>query len=53
MNTFIETIKYFITIISELVVLFIGISTIIALVFMYISEEKLKKWMSGKGLRGN
>lgn len=38
---------------SELAVLFIGISTIVALVFMYIPQEKLKGWMSGKGIWGN
>ena len=53
MNTLIETIKYFLSIMGELAVLFIGISTIIALVFMYIPQDKLKTWMSGKGLWGN
>ena len=53
MNSLIETIKYFITIMAELVVLFIGISTLIALVLMYIPQDKLKTWMSGKGLWGN
>src|SRR5665647_30947 len=53
MNSLIITIKYFITIMAELTVLFIGISTIIALVLMYIPEDKLKKWMSGKGIWGN
>lgn len=38
---------------AELAVLFIGISTIVALAFMYISQDKIKKWMSGKGLWGN
>jgi uncharacterized membrane protein YraQ (UPF0718 family) len=38
---------------SELVVLFIGISTLIALLFMYVSQDKLKNWMSGKGVWGN
>jgi uncharacterized membrane protein YraQ (UPF0718 family) len=38
---------------AELVVLFIGISTIIAFVLMYVPQEKLKKWMSGKGIWGN
>lgn len=38
---------------AELTVLFIGISTIIALVFMYIPQDKLKKWMEGKGIWGN
>ena len=53
MNTFIDTIQYFLFIMAELTVLFIGISTIIALVFMYIPQDKLKTWMSGKGLWGN
>lgn len=53
MNTFIETAKYFVTIMAELVVLFIGISTIIAFVLMHVQQEKLKKWMSGKGIWGN
>lgn len=53
MNTFIVTLQYFLFIMGELIVLFIGISTLIALVFIYIPEDKLKKWMSGKGLWGN
>ena len=53
MNSLIITIKYFLTIMSELAVLFIGISTIIALVFMYLPEDKLKNWMSSKGIWGN
>jgi len=52
-NTFIETIKYFAVIMSELVVLFIGISTIIAFVLMYIPQDKIKSWLSGKGIFGN
>jgi uncharacterized membrane protein YraQ (UPF0718 family) len=38
---------------AELAVLFIGISTVIALILMYVPQEKLKKWMSGKGIWGN
>ena len=53
MNTLVLTVKYFITIMAELTVLFIAISTIIAIVFMYIPQDKLKTWMSGKGLWGN
>jgi len=52
-NTLVLTVKYFITIMAELTVLFIAISTIIAIVFMYIPQDKLKTWMSGKGLWGN
>ena len=53
MNTLLETLKYFVTIMAELVILFIVISTIIAFVLMYIPQDKLKKWMSGKGILGN
>lgn len=53
MNTLIETIKYFLFIMAELAGLFIGISTLIALIFMYIPQDKLKNWMSGKGIWGN
>jgi hypothetical protein len=41
------------TIMAELAVLFIGISTIVALAFLYIPQDKIKNWMSGKGLWGN
>lgn len=53
MNTLIVTIKYFILITAELTVLFLGISTIVALVLMYLPQEKIKSWMSGKGIFGN
>ncbi len=53
MNTFIETMKYFLIITAELTVLFLGISTIVALVLMYLPQEKIKSWMSGKGVFAN
>ena len=53
MNTLITTIKYFIFITAELTVLFLGISTIVALMLMYVPQEKIKGYMSGKGLLGN
>lgn len=53
MNSLADTIKYFFTITAELTVLFLGISTIVALVLMYIPQEKIKNWMSGKGIGGN
>jgi uncharacterized membrane protein YraQ (UPF0718 family) len=52
-NTLITTIKYFIFITAELTVLFLGISTIVALMLMYVPQEKIKGYMSGKGLLGN
>jgi len=48
-----STIKYFFFITAELTVLFLGISTIVALILMYIPQEKIKNWMSGKGVLGN
>lgn len=53
MNTLVATLKYFAIIMAELSVLFIGISTIVALTFMYIPQERMRKWLSGKGLWGN
>jgi len=53
MNSLVITLKYFLTIMTELTVLFIGISTIIAFAFMYLPEEKLQKWVAGKGIWAN
>lgn len=53
MNTLAGTLKYFVTIMAELAVLFIGISTMVALAFFYIPRDKMKRWLSGKGLWGN
>ena len=53
MNTLIETVKYFIVISAELTVLFLGISTVVAFVLMYLPQEKIKAWMSNKGILGN
>lgn len=53
MNTLTETINFFIFIMTELTVLFLGISTLVALTLMYLPQEKIKGWMSGKGILGN
>jgi hypothetical protein len=53
MNNLTITIKYFLIILSELIVLFILISALVNFVFTFISKEKVKKWMSGKGIIGN
>ena len=52
MNTLIDTLQYFVVITLELVVLFIGITAIVEFILMHISEEKMKKLLSGKGLWG-
>ncbi len=53
MNSLSNTIKYFLTITTELTVLFLGISTLVALLLIYMPQEKIKNWMSGKGVWGN
>lgn len=53
MNNLINTIKYFFIITAELVALFLGISTVVALVLMYIPQDKLRQWLSGSGIWGN
>jgi uncharacterized membrane protein YraQ (UPF0718 family) len=53
MNTLTDTIQYFLIITAELTVLFLGISTLVALTLMYIPQEKIKGWMSGKGIWSN
>jgi len=53
MNTLIQTLKYFATITVELVVLFILISAIIEYILLHISEDKMQKKLSGKGIFGN
>ena len=53
MNTLLVTLKYFLLITAELAALFLGISALVALLLMYIPREKMRRWMGGKGLRGN
>ena len=53
MNTLLESLKFFILIFLELTALFLGISTIIGLIFRYISQETLGRALSRKGFLGN
>lgn len=53
MNNLMSTIQYFLIITTELMVLFLGISTVVALILMYIPQEKPKKWLSRRGIWGN
>jgi hypothetical protein len=53
MNNFINTIQYFFIITAELTALFLGISTIVALVLQYIPQDKLRQWLSHRGIWGN
>jgi len=52
-NSLSEAIKYFLVIMAELSILFLGISAVIALAFMYIPKDKINHWIGGKGLWGN
>ncbi|MBG0766868.1 permease [Sphaerochaeta halotolerans] len=53
MNTFWLTLRYFVTIMLELTVLFIAISAIVALMLTYISRDRLSSWLTRRGLGGN
>ena len=53
MNSLVDSLKFFALILAELTVLFLGISTVIGLIVQYVSEEKLRRWLSKRGLLGN
>ncbi len=53
MENLMRTVRYFFIITTELTVLFLVISTLVALMLMYIPQEKLKQWLSHRGIWGN
>lgn len=53
MNSFSKTIYFFSKITIELTILFLGISTLVALLLMHMPQDRIKNWMSGKGVLGN
>ncbi|MBF0209036.1 MAG: permease [Oligoflexia bacterium] len=53
MNNLWDTFQFFVFIFLELTVLFLGISTIVGVVFQYVSEEKIRRLLARKGLLGN
>lgn len=53
MNPLWVSIKFFFLILAELTILFLGISTLVGLIFEYLSEETLRRWLSRKGWLGN
>ncbi len=53
MNTFLASLQFFVIILAELTVLFLAVSTVVGLILAYVSEEKLRRWMSRRGLLGN
>ncbi len=53
MNSFWMSLQFFGVLLAELIVLFLGISTIVGMVLEYVSDEKIRRWLSRKGLLGN
>lgn len=53
MNTLIDTLRYFVLITIELIVLFVFISALVEIILMYVPEEKIRKRLSGAGVFGN
>jgi len=53
MNSLWVSIKFFGLIFAELTVLFLGISTLVGLVFEYVSDETLRRWLNRKGWLGH
>lgn len=53
MNSLTKTVEFFLFITAELTVLFLGISTLVALALMYIPQERLRSWLSKRGIMGN
>lgn len=53
MNTLVDTLGYFVFITFELIALFMLISAAVEIVLMYIPQDKIKQWLSGRGILGN
>jgi uncharacterized membrane protein YraQ (UPF0718 family) len=53
MNSLWMSLQFFSLILAELTVLFLGISTLVGLVFEYVSDETLRRWLSHRGWLGN
>jgi len=51
-NSLWDTIQFFLLILAELTVLFLGISTIVGLVFEYVSDDTLRRWLHRRGWLG-
>jgi uncharacterized protein len=53
MNSLTKTVEFFFLITAELTILFIGISTLVALALMYIPQDKLRLWLSKRWIFEN
>ncbi len=53
MNSLWISLQFFFLILAELTVLFLAISTLVGLVFEYVSDETVQRWVARKGWLGN
>lgn len=53
MNSLWVSLQFFGLIFAELTVLFLGISTLVGLVFEYVSDETLRRWLNRRGWLGH
>jgi len=53
MNALSTSLMFFGLILAELTALFLGISTLVALIFEYLPENKLERWLQRRGVLGN
>lgn len=53
MNSLWLSLRFFFLILAELTVLFLAISTIVGMVFEYVSDDTIRRWLSRKDWLGN
>ncbi|HRU94416.1 MAG TPA: permease [Anaerolineae bacterium] len=53
MNSLWVSLQFFVFILVELTALFLAVSTLVGLVFEYVSEETVRRWLGRKGWLGN
>lgn len=53
MSALAQTLQFLVTVVFELTVLFLGISTLVALLLMVVPPERIRGWLSRRGLTGN
>lgn len=53
MNTLWVSFRFFFLILAELTILFLAISTLVGLVFEYVSNDKIRRWLARKGWQGS
>ncbi|MCL1941463.1 MAG: hypothetical protein FWG09_05925 [Synergistaceae bacterium] len=53
MDSLLSAIEYFISMVTELTVLFVGVSMAVEFTLLYFPRDKINSWLTGKGIRGN